>query len=293
MRAIWFAGYLDNIFWSGHRGDLFLKSFLSYPQLRAEVLMNVYSVRLIPQLKIKFCQLLGIASTMAIEELGDRLRRIDQKMDRFDAQLRRIHRRQLALEAAHAQTLLGQKKKRSESKAPSRAAKKRVKNPKKQETKTVGKVRAPAKAKVRAKAKPSPSSQKQTVNKLPAVLMLQTSEQVNQVVKAYFGKGVETIELKNTESLPEDLEQRKILAVFFERNLLAQEKIRSVLVTMQEHLPETRFIGLSNYLTLALAKATDADGDFETFLTQPLSLEDLEKTFSGKLKGKTASGGKD
>lgn len=255
--------------------------------------MNVYSVRFFPQLKIKFCQLLGIASSMAIDELGDRLRRIDQKMDRFDAQLRRIHRRQLALEAAHAQTLLGQKKKRSESSVPARTAKKRVKKPKNKKAKPVGKVRASAKTKVKPQAASDISQSKQAVDKSPAILMLQTSEQVKQVVTDYFGTGVEIIELNNAENLPEDLEQREILAVFFERNLLAQEKIRSVLATMQEHLPDTRFIGLSNYLTLALARATESDGDFETFLTQPLSREDLEKTFSGKLKGKRASGGKD
>ena len=72
--------------------------------------MNVYSVRLIPQLKIRLCQFFGMATSLALGELTDRIRRIDQKIDRFDGQLRRIHRRQMAMEATQAQRLEAEKK---------------------------------------------------------------------------------------------------------------------------------------------------------------------------------------
>ena len=41
-------------------------------------IMNVYSVRLLPSLKIKLCQFLGIATSMAVEELGLRLESLER-----------------------------------------------------------------------------------------------------------------------------------------------------------------------------------------------------------------------
>ena len=251
--------------------------------------MNVYSVRLIPQLKIKFCEWFGIASTMAIDELSQRLERIDQKMDRFDAQLRRIHRRQMALEAAHAQALMGQKKKQSEPTTKSAAKKKRLKEAPKKNAKTVAKVRAlPL-----PQGAPQVLRETQAVDKSPVVLMLQTGEGVQKVVGDYFGSGAEVIPLKDLNHLPADLEEREILAVFFERNLLAKDPVRQVLQEMKDHLPKTRFIGLSNYLTLALARATDGEAEFATFLTQPVSVADLQKAFSSESPVQSASAGKD
>lgn len=54
--------------------------------------MNVYSIRLIPSLKLKLCQYLGIASTLAVDELAQRLERLELKLDRLDVQLRRSSR---------------------------------------------------------------------------------------------------------------------------------------------------------------------------------------------------------
>ncbi len=252
--------------------------------------MNVYSVRLIPHLKIKFCEFFGIASNLAMVELGERLRRIDQKMDRFDAQLRRIHRRQMALEAVHAQAIQGQKKKQSQlASIEAKPKKKRLKAEKKKSPKRLAKVPALSLAQ---KSKPL-SPQALPVDKSPTVLMLQTGAEVQKVVEDFFGAGVEVISLNDFEALPNDIEEREILSVFFERNLLGNDEARAALKEMQVHMPKTRFVGLSNYLTLALARATDSEADFATFLTQPIAASDLETVFSSQVRGQSAIGGKD
>jgi hypothetical protein len=227
--------------------------------------MNVYSVRLIPNLKIKLCQFFGIATTLALEELGERLKRIDQKMDRFDAQLRRIHRRQMALEAAQVRNPLPEKKKQVKT-----ARKKKRIAPSKKKPVAQG---------LRALPNSKPQKQPKDVNPLPLVLLIHADERTDGIVRDYFGQGFEIVTIKNIDEFPKGLEGRRLHAIFFERNLLSNPKARTVLQEIKEHIPQAHLVGLSSYLTLALAKATEAEEDFATFLTQPVSPEDLAKVF--------------
>lgn len=229
--------------------------------------MNVYSVRLIPNLKIKLCQFFGIATTLALDELGERLKRIDQKMDRFDAQLRRIHRRQMALEAAQVQNPLPEKKKQ---------VKKAVKKKRLSESK-----KKPVTQGLRA----LPQSKPKDSTPLPLVLLIHADERTDGIVRDYFGPGYEILTIKNIDEFPKGLEGRRLHAIFFERNLLSNSKARTVLQEIKAHIPQAHLVGLSSYLTLALAKATEAEEDFATFLTQPVSPEDLAKVFESPETG--------
>jgi hypothetical protein len=223
--------------------------------------MNVYSVRFIPQLKLKFCELLGIASSFAVGELCDRLMRLDQKMDRFEAQLRKIHRHQMALESAQQRLEENEKKKQPSPKAsavPTRSLKKK---------KTPGNVTP----------MPVRSAERES---LPIVLMIQSDAKTQAVVREYFGKSARVVSVDTVTEIPEGIEKDKLVGIFFERNLLSNEQARTILEELQSGLPKTRFVGVSNYLTLALAQAAEVREDFATFMTQPVTAQDLSAVFS-------------
>jgi hypothetical protein len=228
--------------------------------------MNVYSVQFIPQLKLKFCEILGIASAYAINELCERLIRIDQKMDRFEGQIRKIHRQQMVLESAQTRLEEGEKKKRSQAKAQTkevivseRGIKKNIVTP---DNVTPIPVRAAAR------------------KKLPTVLMIQSDVKTQGVVRDYFGKSAKVLSVDTVTEIPEGIEKDKLVSIFFERNLLSNEQARAILEELQAAMPKTRFVGVSNYLTLALAQAAEVQEDFATFMTQPVTAEDLSAIFS-------------
>jgi hypothetical protein len=252
--------------------------------------MNVYSLQVIPKLKLKFCEALGIASAFAIQELSERLIRLDQKMDRFESQLRKIHRHQMVLEStqvrhqAFSEEASGpirmekdEKKKRRSVKSSSPIAKRRLKktNP------------------IKRLPKEKPGDSKESLDNvtpipvrtaapdgLPLVLMIQSDGKTQAVIREYFGKSAKVLNVGSVEEIPEGVEKDKLVAIFFERNLLSNEQAQVILQELQSSLPKTRFVGVSNYLTLALAKAADVEEDFATFLTQPITEEDLAAIFS-------------
>ena len=123
--------------------------------------------------------------------------------------------------------------------------------------------------------------------------MIQCDDNTRAVVKDYFGKDVEVLAIRGMSEIPEDIEKRDIMAIFFERNLLGSPKTRPILNELRESLPETKLIGLSSYLTLALAKATEGPEDLTNFLTQPVSPEDLAGIFEGEQVPSVANAYKD
>ena len=248
--------------------------------------MNVYSVRLIPKLKLKLCEFLGIASDGAIQELAERLIRIDQKMDRFDSQLRRLHRGQMVLEANQAKGMLPEKKKRSSAKP---AKKNSVKSAAAQRI-TAKKAKSAAKKpnKVPANVTPIPILPPEIApvplkipEKQSAVLLIQSDPATRKTVAKYFGKGTQVLAVDEVSEIPDEIEDKKLLAIFFERNLLGNPMAGAILSELKSSLPDTQFVGISSYLTLALAKAADEQSDFANFLTQPVREEDLSQVFEG------------
>lgn len=228
--------------------------------------MNVYSLRIFPQIKLKFCEMLGIASAYAIQELGERLIRLDQKMDRFEAQVRKLHRRQMVLESAQARLQEAPAKASGASAAPaSRRTKKKSSR---------------AKAAPKGPDNVTPLIAKAPVlREFPVVLMIQSDARTQAVVRDYFKGRAKVISVDAVAEIPEGIEKEKLVGIFFERNLLSNEAAREILKEMQANLPGTRLVGVSNYLTLALAKAADVEDNFATFLTQPVSAADLTGIF--------------
>lgn len=237
--------------------------------------MNVYSVRFIPQLKLKFCEMLGIASAFAISELSERLIRLDQKMDRFETQLRKIYRHQMVLESANARFEEFEKKKRLPSKvSPSPVKKKKA-------VQISPKIPAPVESAEQAPDNVTPIPVRApSRSKLPIVLMIQSDAKTQRVVRDYFGKSAKVISVDTVTEIPEAVEKDKLVGIFFERNLLSNEQARAILEDLQATLPKTRLVGVSNYLTLALAQAAEVREDFATFMTQPITSEDLAQIFS-------------
>jgi hypothetical protein len=246
--------------------------------------MNVYSVQFIPKLKLKFCEALGIASAFAIRELGDRLIRLDQKLDRFEAQLRKIHRHQMVLESNQARQDLISKK----SDAAPMVPLEKKKRPSVKQAKPASRVKKKAKAAAPQKApaieKPldnvTPMPKREAAEILPIVLMIQSDTKTQEAVREYFGESAKVLPVDSMAEIPESLEKDRLVGIFFERNLLSNEQARLILQDLQVGLPHTRFVGVSSYLTLALAKAADLEDDFATFLTQPVTSEDLAIIFS-------------
>ena len=252
--------------------------------------MNVYSVRFIPKLKLKFCEALGIASAFAIKELGERLIRLDQKLDRFESQLRKIHRHQMVLESNQARhnTLMEngvatapvvefEKKKRPSVKA-AKPAPSRVKKKAKPALGPKAAKKSPPIEKALHNVTPLPK--RETAEGSPIVLMIQSDSKTQEVVREYFGESAKVLTVDSMTEIPESLEKDKLVGIFFERNLLSNEQARDILRDLQVGMPNTRFVGVSSYLTLALAKAADTEENFANFLTQPVTVEDLAVIFS-------------
>ncbi|KAB2840743.1 hypothetical protein F9K50_05250 [bacterium] len=258
--------------------------------------MNVYSIRLIPSLKLKLCQFLGIASTMAVGELSERLDRLELKLDRLDVQMRRSSRRRLVLPVpAKAEASLPIKKK------PSRPARVAAAKPLKAKPRLVEVTpiarHEPMGGDFAAAEQPSPALSP-VVAEVPApapleeaVILIAAEEGTRRAVQEYFGPRVTVIEVEGVQHLDRHFEGRRILAVIFDRALLGQEAARETLEPLSRAQGETRWIGLSSYLTLAFAESMPQREDFATFLTRPLSAASLEGVFgAGPAAAISASG---
>jgi hypothetical protein len=242
--------------------------------------MNVYSVQFIPKLKLKFCEALGIASAFAIKELGERLIRLDQKLDRFETQLRKIHRHQMVLESNQArQEHLIHK---NDGPAPTEEIEKKKRPLVKQGGPSARRIKKKQKRALSEQIPDNvtPMPRREVSQDPPVVLMIQSDPKTQEVVREYFGESARVLPVDSMAEIPETLDRGKLVGIFFERNLLSNEQARLILQDLQAGLPQTRFVGVSSYLTLALAKAADLEDDFATYLTQPVTGEDLAVIFS-------------
>lgn len=253
--------------------------------------MNVYSIRLIPRLKIKFCEFLGVASSLGIRELTRRLEQFELRMDRFESQLRRLHRRQMALESAQKSLVSNKNQVRGKSKPKSKPKSKlkpvgdtlvrkttrKVRSKLSQEEDRSGKVTRilTASKKIRREKvkRPEPES---------AIVLIQPDSEVKSAVENYFGKETRIISLGEVQALAETVNDKEVHGVFFDRSLLGNPAERKILEETSVSHPGIKFVGLSNYLTLALAQSVSNPGNFSTFLTKPLNAENLAGVFQKK-----------
>ncbi len=218
--------------------------------------MNVYSVRLIPSLKLKFCEFFGIASTMAVEQLQDRVDRLETKMDRLDGQIKRGKRK---THSNKGPELL------RPNRRPAIAA-----------VKTLEGMEVPFVAvtpQLRAV-----EDQNETL-----VILVTPDENTRQTVQNFFGEDVKILETDSVEDL-EEVEAEDCMAIFFDRTLLGDEKSRPQLEEFFQKSPKTKMIGISSYLTLAFAESMPKGEDFATLLTRPLTSQALGSLFGASAR---------
>ena len=250
--------------------------------------MNVYSIRLIPSLKLKLCQYLGIASTLAVDELAQRLERLEFKLDRLDVQLRRSSRRALVISPAPKAEANPNVKKKPSRTARVAASKPPKAKPRLAEVTPIARPELSEEPPVVAAATAPvvtpqvPAAQTPALYQEEAVVLIAPEENTRRAVQEYFGPKVTVIEVEGVQHLERHFEGRKILAVVFDRALLGQELARSTLEPLSRDHAETRWIGLSSYLTLAFAESMPQREDFATFLTRPLQPVALAGLFTGE-----------
>lgn len=250
--------------------------------------MNVYAVRFIPKLKLRFCQFFGIASSMAFEQLFERLDRIEHRMDRFEGHLRKFQRKQMTMEATSKQEVprettvpnpLFKKKPKVKAKPAPAKALPRVEKPKAVQSveKAPAKVTPltpQAKLRVPVEEKPQAASS--------AVVLLQLDQETQETVQNYFGKKTSLISVDQVEEIDPLVKNKKVPGIIFDRALLSDAKNREALEGIRQGSPKTKLVGISSYLTLAFTQSMPQQEDFATFLSKPLTTENLAGVFEEK-----------
>jgi hypothetical protein len=246
--------------------------------------MNVYSVRLLPSLKIKLCQFLGIATSMAMDELCLRLESLEKKIDRLDLQLRRSSNRAMPILEGRVGAKTLKKKPSPSRQAVAATPPKRKRAQLKPLSRPVEEVASES----LIPAIPPPVESIETVaiaeavpNLPEAVVVMQADENTRRSAVEYFGDEVEILDVESLPELALAFESYQVLAFLFDRAQLGQTDFRGTLEILAQAHPETKMIGLSSYLTLALADALPQREDFATFLTRPLSAEALASAIDG------------
>ena len=242
--------------------------------------MNVYSVRLLPSLKIKLCEFLGIASVMAMDELSLRLESLERKLDRLDVQMRRSSNRAMpVLEARPAAKTVKKK--------PASARKPLVSTPPKKKVAELKSLPRPTEEPERESLVPTPvevveaaaSVEVEATPLREALVLMQADENTRRSAAEYFGSEVDILETSALTEVAAAFDSHQVLAVLFDRAQLGQTDFRGTLEILAQSHPETRMIGLSSYLTLALTDSLPQREDFATFLTRPLNAEALANVF--------------
>lgn len=218
--------------------------------------MNVYSVRLIPSLKLKFCEFFGIASTMAVEQLQDRVDRLETKMDRLDGQIKRGKRKTYSDKGPE---LL------KSNRRPAIAA-----------VKTLEGMEVPLSV-------VTPELRVVEDRNEALVILIAPDENIRQVVQNFFGEDAKILETDSVEDL-EEVEAEDCMAIFFDRTLLGDENSRPRLEQFSKNSPKTKMVGISSYLTLAFAESMPKGDDFATLLTRPLTSRALGSLFSASAR---------
>lgn len=232
--------------------------------------MNLYAVKLLPRVRLRFCQFLGIASELAMQQLDTRLESLERKLTRFEAMFRRLQQRQMALEVAV-------KSEKTKTASPKKTKPKSRKTVRKKTSSPSGK-----KPQLRVVATPKKTPKK-------SVLLIACDTAAASVIKPYFknllNEEVKLIQSRDFAEVPKDF-AKNLVAVFFDRRLLAQSGNSEKLQALKQQSGSTPWVGLSNYLTLNLAEATGAQKEESAgshgdhFLTLPLRPQDLAATFT-------------
>lgn len=221
-------------------------------------------------MKLQVCQFFGVASDLAMQELSERLERLDRKMMRLEVGLQQIHQQQMLWKAKEVK------------KTPLRVVKTEPSAP--IEAQAEAKETQPKKKplKKQSKKKSQPPLQK-------SVLLLGGNEQASQVLQKYFGDGVELIRVNQLSEIPQSLlsnfPKQPVLAVFYERSWLADPENLSVLEPLRKKLAQSEWIGLSSYLTLHLVEEAELGREekWGRSLTLPLTQEALSEVFENRV----------
>ncbi|HEX5035142.1 MAG TPA: hypothetical protein VFW62_11745 [bacterium] len=243
--------------------------------------MNVYSVRLLPSLKIKLCQFLGIATSMAVEELGLRLESLERKLDRIDLQLRRPSNRALPVLEGRVGVKTVKKKPILSRKVAAVTPPKKKRPALKPLPAPVEEVASPSLSPVEVAAELAALQEAAPLRQSEALVLLQADENTRRSAAEHFGPEVKILEAAELAEVAAAFDSHQVLALFFDRAHLGQAEFRGTLEILAQAHPQTRMIGLSSYLTLALADSLPQREDFATFLTRPLSAQALAEAFGG------------
>ncbi len=248
--------------------------------------MNVYSIRLIPSLKIKLCEMLGIASAHAIDQLADRVGSLERKMTHLDLRLKKPGERLIDRSLRVLGVLPEKTYKKSMKYAATSGLKKTNPIKKSNKPSRLGKAEVKVASETRVTAaKPkaavvtltqnSPEAVKATPSPRPALILIRQDEETLQSAHAHFGEELEILDVAELNGLEEILSTRPVLSILFDRTLLGQDEDRDLLEGLSEKFPNTAMVGLSSYLTLAFSEAIPQNNDWATFLTKPLTAENL------------------
>lgn len=231
--------------------------------------MNVYSIRLIPSLKLKCCEWLGVASRMAVEDLASRLDRLERQVNRYKVQARRTPPLQRVLSSVF------------KDRSPSEQPKAVRRPPLKAVDSNESSVRARQEVKKTEEALQNQASTAVAHAAPPKVILVQADPETRAAVTAYFGGSVEYVELDDLGHLSVAAAAAEVRACFFDRALLGEASMRAELQGIAQRFPQLRMIGLSRYLTSALDIAMpEGAATFATFLTRPLTVESLNIVFA-------------
>jgi hypothetical protein len=248
--------------------------------------MNVYSLRLIPSLKLKFCELLGIASIGAMDQLVDRVGSLERKMGQLDERLKRNGGRLLD---GPFQALVSPRPKPKKKAAVSRRLKVTLPEvvtkslEKRKTTRRIPPSGLPeGEGTIPANLVTLAQPPVEAMEDRPAVILVRQDAATQQAVRKYFGNSAEILRKEELSEVEEILEDREVTAVFFDRTLVGEAADREWLERLSARHPETAMVGLSNYLTLAIAEAVPSEDDWLTFLTKPLTETNLEDTLGRK-----------
>jgi len=252
--------------------------------------MNVYSIRLIPNLKLKLCEFLGIASSFAIEQLVDRLQLLERKMENLDSRMKRPRKTLVFSTAAEPKLNTKPKAKVVSPKIEETLKKKMVtaKKPAKPQSiplESILEENTPILMDdVKTRLVSLAPQAEETTPVSQVVFLIQPDDATRKAVGDYFADKMDLIEVSSTADLEEKSLNREVNAVLFDRGLLASEENRQLLKRLKDRFPEVAMVGLSNYLTLAFSETLPDANEIATYLTKPIDASGLAAIFDNQEK---------
>jgi len=232
--------------------------------------VNVYSLRLIPNLKLKLCEFLGIASSYAIEELCNRVGSLERRMTQFDLRAKRGGNLTFDPSLKILKAIQEKPKKKKAAVSPASAKKRKAKAAKPAVAEA-----SPVVAAIEPVALPEIAVEAAPEIQKDAVILIKQDDATAEAVRAHYSERAEILRCSELAEIASCLEGRNILAIFFDRTLLGDAVSREILELIAGEFPETAMVGLSSYLTLAVSEAVPQNNEWAYFLTKPLSSDHL------------------